>query len=97
MSYARLAERAERRCRERRGGWRGEKGLTRRPAHAILWVPEEWLMSKYKVDMPGLKSADRQTLVELDEQIARTFQREIEQKRRDEEKSKKKRAKRKRT
>ena len=62
----------------------------------ILNGPEDERMSRFKVDIRALQNAERTALVELDDHIARIFQREAEQKRRDEEKAKKKKAKRKR-
>lgn len=53
-------------------------------------------MSKYSIDVAALMAYERTALQELDEQIDRNFQREIEQKRREIEEAKKKKAKKKR-
>ncbi len=52
-------------------------------------------MSKYNVDYKALAGLDKSPLVELDEQIIRTQQREVELKRQEEEEARRKKAKKK--
>ena len=52
-------------------------------------------MSKYNVDYKALAGLDKSPLVELDEQIIRTQQREVELKRQEEEEARHKKAKKK--
>jgi hypothetical protein len=62
----------------------------------VILSLEAGSMSKYSIDVAALMAYERTALQELDEQIDRNFQREIEQKRRELEEAKKKKAKKKR-